>query len=101
MCLEPSKPQIVAPSVEPPSTTKRFKHYARRERQKFRSSFDPQSPTAARSPEDPVELRQVAPASGPERLDVNHYHIVDGVWHWSSMDYGEKCMSIGYCAALI
>ncbi|KAH0559734.1 hypothetical protein GP486_003749 [Trichoglossum hirsutum] len=96
MCLEPLKPQIVAATEEPPSTTERFKNYARRERQRLRASYDPQSPTAARNPEDPLELRQAAPVSGTKRLDVNHYHIVDGVWHWSSMDYGEKFLCLGY-----
>jgi hypothetical protein len=91
MCSEPLKPEPATAS-EPPSTTERIREYARRERQKFRASIEPQSPIAARNPEDPVELRQVPPVSEPERLDVNHYHIVDEVWHWSAIDYGAKCM---------
>jgi hypothetical protein len=98
MCLEPLKPQIAAAS-EPPSTTERFKNYARREREKFKASYE-QSPITAQNLEDPLELRQATPASDQERLDVNHYHIVDGVWHWSSMDYGEKCMSSDHCTVL-
>src|SRR5438046_1294167 len=99
MCSEPLKPQPAAAS-EPPSTTERLKEYARRERQRFRASYEPQSPTAAPNPEDPVELLQVPPASEPERLDVNHYHIADEVWHWCSMDYSEKCTLSSNCTAL-
>jgi hypothetical protein len=23
--------------------------------------------------------------------DLSHYHIVDDVWHWSSVDWGRRC----------
>lgn len=24
--------------------------------------------------------------------DLTHYHIVDEVWHWSSVDWGRRCV---------
>ncbi|KAH0536418.1 hypothetical protein FGG08_006716 [Glutinoglossum americanum] len=93
MCSDPSRPQPVVVS-DPPSPTERFKEYARQKQQQFRASYEPQSPVAAPNPEDPVELRQVPPDR--DRLDVNHYHIADEVWHWSSIDYGEKYLCLGY-----
>ena len=28
--------------------------------------------------------------------DLSHYHIVNDVWHWSSVDWGRKFLAIGY-----
>ena len=26
--------------------------------------------------------------------DLTHYHIVDEVWHWSSVDWGRRCVFV-------
>ncbi|KZF26495.1 hypothetical protein L228DRAFT_279684 [Xylona heveae TC161] len=30
------------------------------------------------------------------RLDLNHYHLVDEVWHYSSVDWGRSYMCLGF-----
>lgn len=34
-------------------------------------------------------------SSTSETLDLNHYRIVDDVWHFSSVDWGLNCKSLG------
>ncbi|MCJ1226031.1 hypothetical protein MMC12_002680 [Toensbergia leucococca] len=37
-----------------------------------------------------------SPTVNPAGLDLNHYSIVDEVWHFSSVDWGPKYLCIGY-----
>jgi hypothetical protein len=90
MCCQPLKPEP-AVHTEPPSTTERLKEYTRQKRQQFLDSYQPPTPTVPNS-ETHLELGPVPPARESIGLDVNHYHIADEVWHWSSTDYGKKCM---------
>ncbi|KAI9764008.1 MAG: hypothetical protein M1840_008956 [Geoglossum simile] len=92
MCSEPLKPEPAA-STEPPSATERLKEYTRQKRQQFRDSYQP---PALQNSENHLELGRVPRAKGPMGLDVNHYHIADEVWHWSSTDYGKKFLCLGY-----
>ena len=91
MCSQPLKP-VPAANAEPPSTTDRLIEYTRQKRQQLLESYQPSTPTAPNS-ENQLELGRVPRERDSTGLDVNHYHIADEVWHWSSTDYGTKCMA--------
>lgn len=43
----------------------------------------------------PSSSDQPSIKSTSETLDLNHYRIVDDVWHFSSVDWGRNCKSLG------
>ena len=42
-------------------------------------------------PEDLEASETGDPPDDDKPLDINHYHIVDEVWHYCSVDWGSKC----------
>ncbi|KAF2842119.1 hypothetical protein M501DRAFT_927945 [Patellaria atrata CBS 101060] len=47
--------------------------------------------------EDSAEMKELAPASQfDSSAGINHYHIANEVWHWSSVDWGRRYVSLGY-----
>ncbi|KAI9839844.1 MAG: hypothetical protein M1819_000034 [Sarea resinae] len=75
------------------------------EEHKSRFHFDywsqhtvPRSPTSCASDvEGAIELvEKESEDSADEPFDLNHYHLVDEVWHYSSVDWGKKYLCLGY-----
>ncbi len=45
--------------------------------------------------EGQVEMQEVQSSTAANSgLDLNHYHIVDEVWHYNSVDWGDKCKGL-------
>ncbi|KAI9779355.1 MAG: hypothetical protein M1839_007463 [Geoglossum umbratile] len=95
MYSEPLKPVPAVSSNEAPSTTERIKEYTRQKRQQLLDPHQPPTPTAPNA-ENSIELGKVPPTTNRKRLDMNHYHLASEVWHWSSIDYGKRFLSLGY-----
>jgi hypothetical protein len=85
MGTEPGKPSLVSRT--------RHDHQPRNFRihalDKLRKSYD-----RSRTSVDQVEMTEKdLPKDSTKMLDLNHYLIIDEVWHYSSVDMGKKCKS--------
>ena len=90
MQCEPMKPVPAPTTPHPPSRIQEFLHVT-------------QSRTNSHETNKGVELKVVdleGRSTSLERrshlmdpLDLNHYNLVNQVWHYSSVDWGHKCMT--------
>ncbi|KAI9843348.1 MAG: hypothetical protein M1837_006474 [Sclerophora amabilis] len=84
MCSEPLVPQSV------PTDQSRFYYHHLRAR--FRGNEDKLGEQRNVDPEKRgTSMDSEALRSHHLALDVNHYRLVDEVWHYSSVDWGERC----------
>ncbi|KAI9699132.1 MAG: hypothetical protein M1836_003321 [Candelina mexicana] len=88
MCSEPLKPVHT-------------RTFAKSRFQEFRQSF--QHPHHKVITEDSDDIEEQIEMQGVESsttarsgLDLNHYRIVDEVWHYNSVDWGDKYLCVGY-----
>ena len=81
MACEPLKPALVV-HEERPSRTRALVQTFR-----DRKSTDTHS-------SDPEAVEMVEPHKNDGDLDLNHYRIIDEVWHFCSVDWGSKCKTL-------
>ncbi|KAI9763886.1 MAG: hypothetical protein M1835_007699 [Candelina submexicana] len=88
MCSEPLKPVHT-------------RSFAKSRFQEFRQSL--QHPHHKAITEDSDDVEEQIEMQGVESstaartgLDLNHYRIVDEVWHYNSVDWGDKYLCLGY-----
>jgi hypothetical protein len=87
MCCDPLKPEPVANSPPRPARVKEIL------RTKSWRNFKRNELAAKKSPSSDTESHDLAPGSGLDSsLDLNHYRIVNELWHFMSVDWGHRCM---------
>lgn len=79
MISDPYKPDVAATEI-PQSPFRTMIH-----RFKDRSSFDSHAADVEMTSTDE------SPVSHATSLDLNHYRIIDEVWYFCSIDWGDKC----------
>ena len=82
MCSDPMKP-VPAAAIAPHSRMQDFLH--RRRDVPRRSMQD-----HVQDLEGHIELGE-SPSLAQGVLDLNHYHIINEVWHYFSVDWGHNC----------
>ena len=97
MCCDPLRPE---PAVKATPHVWRVRQALNQRSRKYQhSQSEAQNQAQALSKLDSdVESQEMKtnPNSAAMRLDLNHYRIVNEIWHFISVDWGHRYMSIGY-----
>ncbi|KAK5007976.1 hypothetical protein LTR16_005618 [Cryomyces antarcticus] len=81
MCSDPRKPK---PAAAPKSSSSLFRRSPPRQEK---------SPVPSLDLEEGSDTTELSSLSELDPLyNINHYSIVDDVWHYSSVDWGRRCM---------
>jgi len=89
MCSNPVPPK--ANSLASPASSSTLK--SRRTNKSERSTKSSKR-TTLDSEEESIGMTSMMESAQMEGVrDLGHYHVVDDVWHWSSVDWGRRCKS--------
>ena len=93
MCCDPLRPE---PAIKPvPQVSRVRQALNKRSREAYqRSQLEAQNQAHTLSKlESDVESQEMKanPNSAAMRLDLNHYRIVNEIWHFISVDWGHRC----------
>ena len=90
MCCEPLKPVAVAEHEPQQSRMQDFMRGGRPRRERKEASL---RRSMSHMDDESVELEEATTVAAGI-LDLNHYRIVNEIWHFTSMDRGYKCKCI-------
>ncbi|KAF2866791.1 hypothetical protein BDV95DRAFT_552324 [Massariosphaeria phaeospora] len=93
MCSDPVPPKRKPLQGNKSSATLRSR-FSNRSRKSGKSNSSRQH---ALDSESSIGMTEMMHSTQLEMVrDLSHYHIVDDVWHWSSVDWGRRFVCLGY-----
>ncbi|OCL10498.1 hypothetical protein AOQ84DRAFT_426903 [Glonium stellatum] len=93
MCSEPIQPKV-NPAGSSKSSSTLWSRKSPRQGSPQKSSNDPSMDS-----EENIGMADLTQSTETGLFrDLTHYHIVDEVWHWSSVDWGRRFVCLGFNA---
>ncbi|ORY13687.1 hypothetical protein BCR34DRAFT_480677 [Clohesyomyces aquaticus] len=97
MCSDPIPQKPKSLQSKKSSSTLRSRRSNRSQKSQKSQTSPSSSKDASLDSEESVGMTSMMQSTQLELVrDLSHYHIVDEVWHWSSVDWGRRFICLGY-----
>ncbi|KAF2740028.1 hypothetical protein EJ04DRAFT_483588 [Polyplosphaeria fusca] len=96
MCSDPVPPKPKPLQPKKSSATLRSRR-SNKSKSSSKSKTSQKEKAGSLDSEESIGMTEMMHSAQLEMVrDLSHYHIVDEVWHWSSVDWGRRFVCVGY-----